>query len=127
MTTPAGVYPFATQDGKAIPLDIIKPISIITKTFVSGSDSSLVIPSGAVVGTITATKDCILRFGFAVGSLVDGAELSDSVFLPENATITLALTVGTAYVRGIANSGSIYIQLIEKWAGLALNAQYQRK
>lgn len=127
MTTPAGVYPFATQDGKAIPLDVIKPTGVIPKSFTSSADSLLTIPADAVVGTFTTTKACIVKFGSVISSLADGVEILNAILVPADSTVTVALTPGPAYIRGLSESGTVYLQLIEKWVGLALNTQYSRK
>lgn len=128
MTTPAGIYPFATQDGKAIPLDIIKPEGILLQTFGVGSSSSFTLPEGSLVGTFTATSACLVRFGTDLpGSLAADTLYAETLLIPAETTVTCALTAGLVYVIGLVEEGTIYVQLIKKWAGLALDRQYLRK
>lgn len=128
MSTPIGVYPFATQDGKAIPLDIIKAKSVIMQSFIAGAGTAITIPATATVGVLISDKACLLRFGTTLpASLIANTEYADTVLVPSGSIVVVAMTPGTAYVRGLSEAGTIYIQLIEKWAGLALNTQYQRK
>jgi len=127
MTAPANVYPFSTADGKAIPLDIIRPMGLIIKTFTIAS-ASFTIPTDAVVGVLYSTSPCVVRFGTDISlPVTDGAEIADAVLVPAEMAVTVALTAGTAYVHGLIESGTLYIQLIEQWAGLALSKQYSRK
>jgi hypothetical protein len=128
MTTPRGVYPFATQDGQAIPLDIIAPRSLMYQNFVStGNGTAIVIPTASEVGTVFSTKDAILRFTDDLSILAADAEIPNALFIPANTIVTVALTPGTAYVLGIAEAGRLYLQVIDKWAGLGLPTQYVRK
>lgn len=127
MGTPAGVYPFSTQDGKAIPLDIIKPTGVLRKTFTSAGDDMLVVPDGTEVATIHADADCVVGFDGSVGVLVDGVVLPNSLYVPAGSIITVALDSGPIAVRGISGSGTLTLQTIDKWAGLALSLQYNRK
>lgn len=126
-TPPVGIYPFATQDGKAIPLDIIKPKGIIFQSFTAGASAQITIPADATVGVIFSDKACAIGFGVDVPALVANTYYPTTALIPVGSIVTLALTPGTAYVRGLTDSGNIWIQLIEKWAGLALNTQYGRK
>lgn len=127
MTTPAGVYPFSTMDGKPIPLDIIKPTGLIPKSFTAVGDSSFVVPSDAVVGVFISNQACLIRFGATVGAPVDATEIPNTILIPADMAVTVALTAGTCYVRGLTASGTVYLQLMEKWAALALPTQFTKK
>jgi len=126
-TVPSEVYPFATQDGKAIPLDIIKPSGIITKTFTLAA-ASFTIPAGYKVGTFLATVGCLVRFGATLPNpLVDATLYEDTLLVPNDTIVTSSILSTTVYVKGLAESGTLYVQLIEKWIGLALDKQFTRK
>lgn len=127
MATPKGIYPFATQDGQAIPLDIISPAGLIRKSFISAASSVVVLPEGYSVGVFYSSTDVLVSFGADHVTLADGAVSTDTMLVPAGTLVTAAFNSGNAYVKGLASSGDLYIQLIEKWAGLALNTQYVRK
>lgn len=126
MTTPAGVYPFATQGGDSIPLDIIKPSGLLKKTSLASGSSSFVIPAGYSVGIFYCTEDAVVSFGADNTTLVEGTVSDETLFLPADAFVTSAFDAGTAYVRSISVNGILYLQLIEKWAGLGYNNQFTR-
>lgn len=121
------VYPFATQDGKAIPLDIIKPSGLIFTNFTDSADVSITIPEGYPVAAIIANTACFIRFGDSIGTLVENTFYNNLLLIPSNTITIVSLIVGSAKVRGLTDSGSVYLQLIEKWAGLALDKQFIRK
>jgi hypothetical protein len=121
------VYPFATQDGKAIPLDIINPKGVIPVAFTQVV-KAFVIPDGYEVGALYSTEDSLVRFGNTIpNALVDGTLYDNAVIVPSKAMVTSGITPGNVYVKGLSASGVLYIQLIEKWAGLGLQMQYGRK
>jgi hypothetical protein len=127
MGIPSEIYPFSTQDGKAIPLDIIKPAFLIKKSF-STTSSSFTIAEGMRVATVMATAGCLLRFEEDIPVLVDGIAYASTALIPPNTIVTIALKSGLAYVQSLTSeAGTLYIQVIEKWAGLALDNQYIRK
>lgn len=129
MALPEGIYPFSTQDGKTIPLDIIKVRSIIVQPFVKTGMMALVIPADAVVAVLYSKAGCVLRFGDTVVPSVfpEGEEVSNCILIPEGGIITTVLTPGTASVIGLDGPGTLYIQLIEQWAAIGLPTQYGRK
>lgn len=131
MTTPAGIYPFSTQDGKVIPLDIIKPLGIIVCAFeaAGGIVATSVIPGGSVVGVLTSDADCFVQFGLPSlpSALVNNTLYLDTVFILANAVVTVTLPPGAISIVGRAKAGSLVIQIIDQWVGLGLVNQYGRK
>ena len=125
--TPEGVYPFSTQEGTAIPLDVIEGIGVLPVAFTAGASVAFTIPEGEVVGAITASEACVIAFGLSIGTITDNTLIDDALFIPRDATMTCALTPGLAYVRGFNTSGTIIVQFIRKWAAINLNRQYTRK
>lgn len=127
MTAPSEAYPFSTQDGKAIPLDIIKPAYLLIKNF-SIVSSSLTITEDMRVATLFSSVSCLFRFEVDIPVIVDGTAYSRMILVPANTILTVALVTGTAYVKSLSgDNGTLYLQVIEKWAGLALDRQYSRK
>jgi hypothetical protein len=121
------VYPFSTQDGKAIPLDIINPAGVIYQVFTNTASSLITIPGNYTVGTFKADADSIISFGADLGALVANTLHANTIFLPANVIVTSVIVPGSAYVRGLTASGTVYLQLIQKWAGLSLTTQLVRK
>lgn len=122
---PLDNYPFSTKDGKVIPLDIIRPKSLIVKSF-SAVDSTIVLPVGLTVCTLLATEDCFLFLGAVPLSVVSGDINLEALFIPKNMVITTALDGGTVTIRGV-NVGTLYMQFIEQWAGLSLDINYTKR
>lgn len=127
MTSPSEIYPFATQDGKAIPLDILKPAALSFFDFTSAAKADITISQESSVVMLLATEVCILSFNSALTALTAGAEYLNAVLVPKNIIVSCLLPGYSAQVRGVTASGVLYIQSIEKWSGLALDKQFQRK
>lgn len=124
---PSQVYPFATQDGKAIPLDIIRPAGLIQLAFNNSSVVNFTLADTYTEGVILATTACVVRQGSTIPSIVDGTFYQDMFLVYTDTLITVSLLPGPIYVKGLTGSGTLYLQLIEKWAGLALPKQFIRK
>jgi hypothetical protein len=65
--------------------------------------------------------------GQTIPALVNGTLYEDMFLVYTDTIITVALTAGPIYVKGLSESGTLYIQLVEKWAGLALPRQFTKK
>jgi len=120
MARPADAYPVTTQNGNQIRLDAvsIKALDYIpfNATTGSASDSSMYEVDGLYV--LLATADCIVHFtGVATKTPVNApaavlqAGERGTVLLPDTATGFSAI--------GLATSGTLYIQRLTTWAGLA--------
>ena len=120
------IYPFSTQDGKAIPLDILKPSHLFHISFTTTS-SSITLPEGAQVAMFMATVGAIVSFGAAVSFAGGSWNQANSLYVPKDIIVSSTVKDSTIHVRGVEGSGSLWVQIIEKWAGLALTKQYSRK
>jgi len=128
MAAPAGVYPFATQDGKAIPLDIINPSALLKRLYTANASSAFTIPAGYSVGVFYSSQGAVVSFGVDKTNLADNVLADSTLFIPSDVLVTAAFNPGAAYVASASGiAGVLYIQFIQKWSGLALNTQYQRK
>lgn len=114
-----GLYPLSTQDGKAIPLDVIAPSSLVKFSFVAGVASDVIIPAGYNVCWLFATKACILRLSATdlPVALVDGTPYDYALYVPAQMPITVMLTSGEASLLGLGD-GDLYINAVEQWAAL---------
>lgn len=127
MSSTSQRYPLSTPDGISIPFDVIRPsgyLAVNTALTVSGQ---IAIPAGCEIISFTTTEDCIVRFGANASIPSSGVVLGDAVHIPREMRITVAPTAEffTVIAEGIA--GVLRCQLIDKWAGLALQTQYNKR
>ncbi len=124
-TVPAQLYPLASSDGKDIPFDVLKPVGLAYYSFNAGSPTEIALPASAELATIFATADAVVFFGTAalpLNSYADGA-----LFVPANTIVTAQLPATTLKIKGITFSGLVYIQVVQKWAALALPRQFEKR
>lgn len=127
MSSTSQRYPLSTPDGISIPFDVIRPsgyMYVNTALTVSGN---IAIPAGCEIISFTTTEDCIVRFGANASIPVSGAVLGDAVHIPREMRITVAPTAEFFTVIAEGTEGVLRCQLIDKWAGLALQTQYQKR
>lgn len=124
---PSEIYPFATVDGKAIPLDILKPTYLSITQFTAEASTEINLPVNAVVGMFISNKAVVISFEAPLAAIGTEPILSKTLIVPENVIVSSSILANKLHIRGIAEAGTLYIQLIEKWAGLALDKQFTRK
>lgn len=125
---PSDNYPFATKDGKVIPLDIIKPQGVIFHSFTLGAFSEVTIPAGkSTVAILYATEACFISFGSNPASFLEDAYHDKVLFIPRGHVVATTVEVGNIYVKGFSTNGILNIQFIEKWAGLSLDMSFTKR
>lgn len=128
MTT-ANRYPLSTPDGKAIPLDLIKPLGVLRLSFTAAAHNSQTLPSAYQDKIFTAysTEDCYLDFKATPAAVIDDVVSTDTLFIP--AGVLIAFISNSLYIaaRGSTASGIVQIQIIDIWAGLLLESQVNRR
>lgn len=115
------LYPFSTSDGKAIPLDILRPSGVLRASFVSASGSALLdLGVATPILILRTSEDCFVRFGsIAVRPIVDaGVSTSEQIVVYANEIIIVSPKSSQFSVIGDVNPGVLTIQLIEQWAGI---------
>ena len=128
-----GRYPFSTADGKAIPLDIIRPHGIIKKSFLSASSTAaLTCPASIEVMALSANADCIIQFaasGAVASAAADGVLKTDAIFVLANilTVISPPLDKKSFAIIGDSADGTAVIQFLQTWKGLSLASQVNRK
>jgi hypothetical protein len=122
-----GLYPLSTQDGKAIPLDVVKPASMVSYNFAANTAGAIVIPASYGLCYVFATQNCILRLSATAlpAGLVSGTEYQDTFFIPANTLMTIFLTGGAAQLLGGAYAGSLNICSVEQWGAFLQSRQVQ--
>jgi hypothetical protein len=122
------LYPFSTEDSKAIPLDIIRPIAVIKVAF-GVTTTSVTIPVGWQLASFYSPVGCFIQFAASSmpASLVSGTSYNDVLFVPPNCVVTSTVLEGVATIVPYnAIAGTLVIQHIQKWAGLALQGRVSR-
>ncbi len=120
-------YPLATPDGRAIPLDVVKPVGFLQKAFTTAASGTLTLPSNVEVLSVFASADCYIQFGGTAAVPADGVVVTNLLYVPKNMRITAAPPATTFTVIGKTTSGTLNVQLLEKWAGLILDVQQKRR
>lgn len=121
-------YPLSSPDGTPIPLEIMKPHSFLQKSFLtSAASASITVPADVEIMSITVTEDCILKMGGTATLPTDNIALADAVLIEKYTRICIAPKLETFTLRGLTANGVANIQFIEKWAGLAVQTQYQKR
>jgi hypothetical protein len=129
-TSPAAkeLYPLSTQDGYAIPLDVIYPQGLIKKSIPSSGLASFAVPTTFKIASFYSLEGCIVQFGNGtlVNPMADGAEYLDSLLIPPGFMLVAAVTTGAGNwtvesLTGIV--GTLWIQEVRKWADMALARQ----
>ena len=121
-------YPLATVDGKAIPLDVIRPsgmayIAFLPSAFSAGLDLSAY---STKILSLYSDSDCIIYFGTTPPTLVDSTIHQNALFLKEGTFLTVSMPDTELHVKGITESGILYAQIVDTWAGLSLDMQLSR-
>ena len=120
------LYPFSTEDSKAIPLDVIRPLGMIKVAITALANTALTIPVGWKVVSFYSNVGCFVQFASATIPTppVANTSYADTLFVPPNCLVMATVLEGVARVvsaEGVA--GYLIAQNIQKWAGLALRRQ----
>jgi len=128
-----GRYPLATADGQSIPLDIVRPHGILSKTFITASGTAaLTCPAAVDMMEVISSEDCLIQFASSAASasaLVDGTLKVSAVYIPADVIkiITPPIGMKSFSIIGITNAGIAVIQFLESWSGMSLASQSTRR
>jgi len=120
----SNLYPFSTKDASAIPLDILRPKSVARIDFLDAVPSAaldLVVYTPVII--LRASAPCVISFGAAPTAL-SAALVANQMYMDAGELQVIAPPASTLYVMGDGVAGSLVVQMIEKWAGLGLDAQF---
>jgi len=120
------LYPFSTEDNKAIPLDIIRPVSMIKSELLAAGNTTITIPDTWKVASFFCPAGCFIEFATAVMPIVpiNGTVYANVLFVPPNCVVTATVLPGVATVNPVKPGASyVILQQIQKWAGIALSRQ----
>lgn len=127
-------YPMSTQDGQAIPLDILRPHSLLSLTIATGiSSAAIQIPTNVEVFSLLSECDAILQFGASnvvATDLTTGVLKNDAIYIPKDMVIFLSPPIDVthfAIIPRLTQSGVAIIQFLESWNSLSTKPQHQRR
>ena len=126
-------YPLATADGQAIPLDVVRPNSSVQIALVIGAGSAaLSLPTSTEVMVVYTDNDCLIQFAASAAvatAYVAGTIKADSFFIPASTLVVLSpIPEKPSFsLIGITAAGIAYINFLEKWSGMALQSQFNRR
>lgn len=119
------LYPLSTQDGQAIPFDIVKPSSLVFWTLVADTQKNATIPAGFVTGFFFCTTDCVFRNAdVTLVGMAEATEYADAIFIPSNTVVSVTLTPGASKIMPLGN-GTLYLSKVQQWAALVQTIQSQ--
>lgn len=126
-------YPLATADGQSIPLDVVRPNASVqlALTTISGS-ASLSLPTATEVMVVYSTRDCLIQFAenaAVATAYTPGTIKADSFFIPASTLLVLSpIPEKTSFsLIALTEAGIAYINFLEKWSGMALQSQFNRR
>lgn len=118
------LYPFSTQNGEFIPLEIIRPTGIISKSFTISGVSTIAFPATMQLAGFYSEEGCIIDFSNTLSApLADGTLYSNALIVPPQMLVSSVILSPTAKVIGLKIPGVLLVQGIYKWAALALSRQ----
>lgn len=131
MAITAQRYPFSTPEGAAIPLDILRPVGVLKKDFLSASGSAAeALPANTLAVLVRATRSCFIRFSNAPAtkpiSATPSVVIADTLYLEEGEIQTISPGKLFYSVIGDTEAGTLTMQILETWAGLVTEAQINR-
>jgi len=121
---PQDNYILSSPEGVPIPLDVLRPNGVLIADFLVGSLTEYVLPASAEVAIFYASEECYVVFEAEATAIVSGEFKPNCLFCPKGHAITSSLLSETFSVRGLSKSGSLVIQVIERWAGLSTDLTY---
>lgn len=116
------IYPYSTQNGIPIPLEIIKPLGVVTGAFTSGF-SALTLPASCALCSILASEDMIIDFTNSMTTVVAGTFYTNVLYAPKGIIVIASIPTGTVKIKGLTLGGSFVIQALQKWSALSLPRQ----
>lgn len=122
---PRELYPLSTRSGDAIPMDIIKPEKVVILDVAPNSVTAHTFAEDNKILVLYATVDTVLSFSGAsmVAPVPEGTYLTDAIFIPAFTIITCESIAGSGKIVSLVDTGTLVIQVVEKWAALAVPKQ----
>ena len=127
MTAPVDIYPLSTAEGTAIPLEVISPTGYMFIYFSSTPTNVIALPASSDMIILNSDEDCILRFSNNLATFPEEAKFTpDTLYLRKNMQVVVYPQQKFLSVRRLILDGTLHLQFIDTWHGLALASQYER-
>lgn len=127
------LYPLSTENGQAIPLDVVRPTRLwftrLTPNAVTHLSLYVQLQGKTELLSLYSSVDVVLGLEIAMEyPIVSISDTAGVIFLPANTVYTLATAdIGVMRVvpleADIPSSSYLSVQLIKRWAGIALPRQ----
>lgn len=120
------LYPLSDESGKAIPLDIIRPLGSIKWALPFDAALPITIPAEFALVSMFSNVDCVLDFtGDLVYPAANATLYASALIIPADTILTVAIpSNGAARLIPLgAKAGTVVMNCIQKWAGLGLQRQ----
>ena len=127
MAAPVDIYPLSTSEGVAIPLEVVAPTGYMFLHFSEVATDVIALPATSDMIILNSDEDCILRFSNNLAVLpAEGIVVPDTLFLRKNMQVVVYPQRKFLSVRRLVLDGTLHIQFIDTWHGIALASQYER-
>ena len=131
---PKQLYPLSTQDGSAIPHDVIRPSWYAQCVSIAEGFGSITLPNTEDIITAYATDDMTLSWagGYMGVPIVDAQIYLNTLFLPAHTQVSFVPPDTTMYYIRVKPWGllpqptgqcMLYLQGSQRWASLSLPRQ----
>ena len=125
-------YPLSTISGQYIPLEVLRPSSVIRKDFLSASATTAeALPAGAELLMVRTTTDCFIKFANSSAtkptSASPSAPVVDTVYIQRGEVQAISPLALFYSVIGDTADGTVTIQVLETWQSISLDIQTRSK
>lgn len=126
-------YPLSTADGKYIPLDVIRPLSLLkVTTSNSVGSASIEIPADIELLRIKSSVDATIQFfptSTVITAVVAGTAKQNALFLPANIVVIISQPTSKNWFSIIndAAAGNCVVEYLECWNALSLQSKIIRR
>lgn len=123
-----GRYPLSTAEGNSIPLEVAKPLAFLSLTFTAGSftaNTDMTLYQDKILVAL-ADSDCYISVAQTPTSPTNGVIAPDIIHIPAGEHISFISNSIYLSVKGMIASGTLKLQILDPWSGLALEAQLSR-
>ena len=127
MAAPIDLYPLSTPDGIAIPLDVVSPTGYMYIPFSATPTVALALPATSDMIVLTCDEDCIIRFSNDLAVIPPASSyMVDTLYLRKNMQTIVYPQKKFISVKRLVMDGTLHLQFIDTWHGLALASQYEK-
>lgn len=122
-------YPLSTPDGQFIPLEVVKPLSLIPLTFTATAFKTIALDAVQAdqILILHSTVDCYVSLIPAPVAPVVDTVSPGLMFLPALTKTTIVSNSTSLSVLGVSVSGTCYVNINQTWEALISEEQLVRR